>query len=287
MLPQNSGGRYAPVAGAKRRGEAGNPAGRDRLDPRFEAAGARRLGHRAQARHGPQDGAQAPRGRSGGAGLRYARGAVAPCRAVGGLPAGPHHGLAGPGGQAAAARIEGARLRRLLRRRHRHSARRPAAKGTGLRASLRVRRRQAGAGRFRLVPARVHRRARRCAHPMAVHDHPWATAATRPRKTRHPPPSRAQPLNRARPRMSVARKRKRSGWSAAFARTIIGEMRQPCLLADRGSKRHEAPLPGTNKRCERCSTHPALRAGPGQAGAGRCAEKYEGKSPCSSASSFP
>jgi predicted transposase YbfD/YdcC len=32
-------------------------------------------------------------------------------------------------------------------------------------------------------------------------------------------------LNRARPRMSVARKRKRSGWSDAFARTIIGQMR--------------------------------------------------------------
>jgi predicted transposase YbfD/YdcC len=32
-------------------------------------------------------------------------------------------------------------------------------------------------------------------------------------------------LNTARPRMSVARKRKRSGWSDAFARTIIGQMR--------------------------------------------------------------
>ena len=32
-------------------------------------------------------------------------------------------------------------------------------------------------------------------------------------------------LNKARPRMSVARKRKRSGWSDAFARTIIGQMR--------------------------------------------------------------
>lgn len=32
-------------------------------------------------------------------------------------------------------------------------------------------------------------------------------------------------LNRARPKMSVSRKRKRSGWSDAFARTIIGQMR--------------------------------------------------------------
>ena len=32
-------------------------------------------------------------------------------------------------------------------------------------------------------------------------------------------------LNKARPRMSIARKRKRSGWSDAFARTIIGQMR--------------------------------------------------------------
>lgn len=32
-------------------------------------------------------------------------------------------------------------------------------------------------------------------------------------------------LNKARPRMSLARKRKRSGWSDAFARTIIGQMR--------------------------------------------------------------
>jgi predicted transposase YbfD/YdcC len=32
-------------------------------------------------------------------------------------------------------------------------------------------------------------------------------------------------LNRARPKMSVGRKRKRSGWSDAFARTIIGQMR--------------------------------------------------------------
>lgn len=32
-------------------------------------------------------------------------------------------------------------------------------------------------------------------------------------------------LNRARPKMSVARKRKRSGWSDAFARTVIGQMR--------------------------------------------------------------
>ena len=32
-------------------------------------------------------------------------------------------------------------------------------------------------------------------------------------------------LNTARPKMSVARKRKRSGWSDAFARTIIGQMR--------------------------------------------------------------
>jgi predicted transposase YbfD/YdcC len=32
-------------------------------------------------------------------------------------------------------------------------------------------------------------------------------------------------LNKARPKMSVARKRKRSGWSDAFARTVIGQMR--------------------------------------------------------------
>lgn len=32
-------------------------------------------------------------------------------------------------------------------------------------------------------------------------------------------------LNKARPKMSTARKRKRSGWSDAFARTIIGQMR--------------------------------------------------------------
>jgi predicted transposase YbfD/YdcC len=32
-------------------------------------------------------------------------------------------------------------------------------------------------------------------------------------------------LNRARPKMAVARKRKRSGWSDAFTRTIIGQMR--------------------------------------------------------------
>ena len=32
-------------------------------------------------------------------------------------------------------------------------------------------------------------------------------------------------LNRARARTSVARKRKRSGWSDAFARSIIGQMR--------------------------------------------------------------
>jgi predicted transposase YbfD/YdcC len=32
-------------------------------------------------------------------------------------------------------------------------------------------------------------------------------------------------LNRARPKMPVSRKRKRSGWSDAFARTIIGQMR--------------------------------------------------------------
>jgi predicted transposase YbfD/YdcC len=32
-------------------------------------------------------------------------------------------------------------------------------------------------------------------------------------------------LNKARPKMSVSRKRKRSGWSDAFARTIIGQMR--------------------------------------------------------------
>ena len=32
-------------------------------------------------------------------------------------------------------------------------------------------------------------------------------------------------LNTARPKMSVARKRKRSAWSDAFARTIIGQMR--------------------------------------------------------------
>ena len=32
-------------------------------------------------------------------------------------------------------------------------------------------------------------------------------------------------LNKARPKMSLARKRKRAGWSDAFARTIIGQMR--------------------------------------------------------------
>lgn len=32
-------------------------------------------------------------------------------------------------------------------------------------------------------------------------------------------------LNKSRPKMSIARKRKRSGWSDAFARTIIGQMR--------------------------------------------------------------
>ena len=32
-------------------------------------------------------------------------------------------------------------------------------------------------------------------------------------------------LNKARPEISAARKRKRSGWSDAFARTIIGQMR--------------------------------------------------------------
>ncbi len=32
-------------------------------------------------------------------------------------------------------------------------------------------------------------------------------------------------INKARPRMSVSRKRKRAGWSDAFARTIIGQMR--------------------------------------------------------------
>ena len=32
-------------------------------------------------------------------------------------------------------------------------------------------------------------------------------------------------LNKARPKMSVARKRKRAGWSDAFARTIIGQRR--------------------------------------------------------------
>jgi predicted transposase YbfD/YdcC len=32
-------------------------------------------------------------------------------------------------------------------------------------------------------------------------------------------------LNTARPKMSAARKRKRSGWSDPFARTIIGQMR--------------------------------------------------------------
>ena len=32
-------------------------------------------------------------------------------------------------------------------------------------------------------------------------------------------------LNKARPKMSAARKRKRSGWSDAFARTVIGQMR--------------------------------------------------------------
>ena len=32
-------------------------------------------------------------------------------------------------------------------------------------------------------------------------------------------------LNKARPKMSVARKRRRSGWSDAFARPIIGQMR--------------------------------------------------------------
>jgi predicted transposase YbfD/YdcC len=32
-------------------------------------------------------------------------------------------------------------------------------------------------------------------------------------------------LNKARPRMSIARKRKRSGWSDAFARSVIGQMR--------------------------------------------------------------
>ena len=32
-------------------------------------------------------------------------------------------------------------------------------------------------------------------------------------------------LNKARPNMSISRKRKRSGWSDPFARTIIGQMR--------------------------------------------------------------
>jgi hypothetical protein len=32
-------------------------------------------------------------------------------------------------------------------------------------------------------------------------------------------------LNRARPKMPVSRKHKRSGWADAFARTIIGQMR--------------------------------------------------------------
>jgi predicted transposase YbfD/YdcC len=32
-------------------------------------------------------------------------------------------------------------------------------------------------------------------------------------------------LNKARPKISLARKRRRSGWSDAFARTIIGQMR--------------------------------------------------------------
>ena len=32
-------------------------------------------------------------------------------------------------------------------------------------------------------------------------------------------------LNKARPNMSVSRKRKRAGWSDPFARTIIGQMR--------------------------------------------------------------
>ena len=53
-----------------------------------------------------------------------------------------------------------------------------------------------------------------------------ATAATTARRTS--PSSAASPSTcstRARPKMSVARKRKRSGWSDAFARTIIGQMR--------------------------------------------------------------
>jgi predicted transposase YbfD/YdcC len=41
-------------------------------------------------------------------------------------------------------------------------------------------------------------------------------------------------LNKARPKISAARKRKRSGWSDAFARTIIGQMREPCPVQRTG-----------------------------------------------------
>lgn len=38
-------------------------------------------------------------------------------------------------------------------------------------------------------------------------------------------------LRTARPKLPIARKRKRSGWSDAFARSIIGQMRSPCHRA--------------------------------------------------------
>ena len=131
--------------------------------------GLSRLGHRPQARAGPQDRAPAPRGRHRVAGLRPARGAAS---------------LIAPYEDYLRARIaawpelSGKRLlresasaaMRAATASDRLSARRPAAKGAGLRAPLRDRRRQAGAGRLRPVPGGVHRRARRRAHPVAVHD---------------------------------------------------------------------------------------------------------------------
>jgi hypothetical protein len=38
-------------------------------------------------------------------------------------------------------------------------------------------------------------------------------------------------LRKARPEISIRRKRKRSGWSDEFARSVLGQMRRPCRVA--------------------------------------------------------
>ena len=172
MPPQIGGGRNAPPAAPKRKGQAGGHTGGDRLDPRFEAAGA------SASRPSPASSGSTARRCAGTSSAAWSRRPTARARRSRRLIA-PYEDYlrarvaAWPelSGKRLLREIRGARLRGLLQRRSPTFCARPGRRGPRpFERRFETAAGQAGAGRLRPVQGRVHRRARRRAHPLAVHD---------------------------------------------------------------------------------------------------------------------